>query len=104
MYASLGTRPDIAFAVQTVSRFATNPGMAHWDAVKRIFHYLKGSREFWLCYRGDGRILEGYADADGSMMEDRHAISGYLRLRIHYQRRGHIMEHEKAGNCFTVNN
>jgi hypothetical protein len=77
MYASLRTRPDIAFAVQTVSRFAMNPGMAHWDAVKHIFHYLKDSCEFWLCYGGDGRILEGYANADGSMMEDRHVISGY---------------------------
>ena len=34
MYASLGTRPDISFAVQTVSRFSKNPGLAHWDAVK----------------------------------------------------------------------
>lgn len=45
MYASLGTRPDITFAVQTLSRFATNLGIAHWEAVKRVFHYLKGTRE-----------------------------------------------------------
>jgi hypothetical protein len=77
MYASLGTRPDITFAVQTVSRFTANPGMAHWEAVKRIFRYLKGSRELWLSYGGEGKVLEGYADADGSMMEDRRAISGY---------------------------
>jgi len=77
MYASLGTRPDISFAVQTVSRFATNPGVAHWEAVKRIFRYLKGTRELWLSYGGRKVDLEGYADADGSMMEDRRAISGY---------------------------
>jgi hypothetical protein len=29
MYASLGTRPDITYAVQTVSRFTKNPGTAH---------------------------------------------------------------------------
>jgi len=29
MYAAIGTRPDIAFAVQTVSRFSTNPGTVH---------------------------------------------------------------------------
>ena len=34
MYASLGTRPDISFAVQTVSWFSKNPGLAHWDTVK----------------------------------------------------------------------
>jgi hypothetical protein len=77
MYASLATRPDIMFAVQTVSRFATNPGPAHWEAVKRIFRYLKGTRDLWLSYGGKPKPLEGYTDADGSMGEDRKAISGY---------------------------
>ncbi|KAF5378500.1 hypothetical protein D9615_007118 [Tricholomella constricta] len=77
MYAALGTRPDIAFAVQTVSRFSKKPGPAHWEAVKRIFRYLKGSTELWLVYGGNQKELVGYADADGSMAEDRHAISGY---------------------------
>jgi hypothetical protein len=77
MYASLGTRPDITFAVQTVSRFSINPGPTHWEAVKRIFRYLKGTRNLWLSYGGKERKLEGFADADGSMMEDRRAISGY---------------------------
>ncbi|GLB43841.1 putative encoded by [Lyophyllum shimeji] len=77
MYAALGTRPDIAFAVQTVSRFSTKPGPAHWEAVKKIFRYLKGTIELWLSYGRSGGALTGYADADGSMAEDRHAISGY---------------------------
>jgi hypothetical protein len=80
MYASLGTRPDITFAVQAVSRFSTKPGLAHWEAVKQIFRYLKGTRELWLSYGGIVRELEGYADADGSMAEDRKAISGYAFL------------------------
>jgi hypothetical protein len=42
-YASLGTRADISFPVQTVSRFSTKPGIPHWEAVKRIFRYLKGT-------------------------------------------------------------
>jgi hypothetical protein len=77
MYASLGMRPDIAYAVQTVSQFSTNPGVEHWDAVIRIFHYLKGMKEMWLSYGGQQRELQEYADADGSMAEDRRAISGY---------------------------
>jgi reverse transcriptase-like protein len=77
MYATLGTCPDICFAVQTVSRFNKNPGLAHWEAVKRIFRYLKGTRDLWLSYGGVTKELMGYADADGSMSEDRKAISGY---------------------------
>ena len=34
MYVSLGTRPNITFAVQTVSHFSSKPGTAHWEAVK----------------------------------------------------------------------
>lgn len=79
-WAALATRPDIAFAVATVARFAANPGPAHWDAVKRIYRYLAGTKDLWLTYGETKRVLEGYADADGSMSEDRRAISGYAFL------------------------
>lgn len=87
MYAALGTRPDIAFAVTTLSRFSSNPGPAHWDAVKRVFRYLNGTKKLWLWFGGVGDVEEdgtggmtGYADADGQMQEDRRAISGYAFL------------------------
>jgi Reverse transcriptase (RNA-dependent DNA polymerase) len=79
-WAALATRPDIAFAVATVARFASAPGPAHWEAVKRIFRYLAGTRDLWLSYGETQRTLEGYADADGSMAEDRRAITGYAFL------------------------
>jgi hypothetical protein len=77
MYAALGTRPDIAHAVQTASWFSSKPSIDHWEAVKCIFRYLKGTKELWLAYGGDEKELLGYANADGKMAEDRHAISGY---------------------------
>ena len=77
MYATLGTCPDICFAVQSVSRFNNKPRLSHWEAVKCVFWYLKGTRELWLGYGGKPKELLGYADADGSMSEDRKAISGY---------------------------
>ena len=79
-WAALATCPDIAFAVSTVARFSANPGMAHWTAVKRIFRYLAGTRDLWLTYGETHRTLIGYADADGSMTEDRRAITGYAFL------------------------
>src|SRR6266545_6324931 len=80
MYASLSTRPDITYAVQTVSRFSTNPRIEHWETVKRIFRYLKGTKDLWLSYGGQRRELLGYADADGNMAKDRRAVSGYVFL------------------------
>ena len=47
IYAVTCTRTDIAFAVSQVSQFSSSPTKAHWDAVKRIFSYLKGDPELW---------------------------------------------------------
>lgn len=44
MYAMLGTRPDIAYAVGLVSQFSHSPQGEHWIAVKRIFRYLVGTK------------------------------------------------------------
>jgi hypothetical protein len=40
MYAMKSTRPDIRYAVGLVSRYQSNPGKTHWQAVKWIFRYL----------------------------------------------------------------
>jgi len=34
MYAAIGTRPDISFAVGALSRFLSNPGRHHWNEAK----------------------------------------------------------------------
>lgn len=77
MYAAIGTRPDIAFAVQALSKFSKDPGEAHWEAVKRVFRYLKSTQNLWLTFGDQGDALKGYADADGNMSEDRRAVSGF---------------------------
>ena len=71
-------RPDIAFAMSTVAQFSENPGWAHWEAVKRIYKYLLGTKELELTYGGEQRGLEGYVDADGASQEHRRAITGYV--------------------------
>jgi hypothetical protein len=80
MYAAMGTRPDIAFAMSTVAQFSDNPGWAHWEAVKQIFRYLRKTQKLELVYGGEKRGLEGYVDVDGALQEHRHAISGFIFL------------------------
>jgi hypothetical protein len=80
MYASIATRPDISFAVATLSQYLDNPGEIHWEAVKRIIRYLSGTRNFALTYGDERHDLLGYSDADGATQEHRHAISGYAFL------------------------
>ncbi|KAH9680375.1 Integrase catalytic domain-containing protein [Citrus sinensis] len=50
MYAMVCTRADIAYAVNVVSRFMSNPGKLHWDAVKWVMRYLKGTLDHGLMY------------------------------------------------------
>jgi hypothetical protein len=80
MYLAIGTRPDIAFTVSTVTQFSAEPGKAHWEAVKRIYRYLLGTKKLALTYGGGRKGLEGFTDTDGAMLEHRFAITGYAYL------------------------
>ena len=79
IYVMVCTRPDIAHAVGTVSRFLSNPGKEHWEAVKWILRYLKGTSKVCLCYGGCDPVLEGYTDADmAGDLNSRKSTSSYL--------------------------
>jgi hypothetical protein len=83
IYAMLGTRPDIAYAVASVSRFSSNPTEDHWKAVKRIMRYLRGTLNVGLEYGGryTEEVLEGFTDADWANDKgDRKSIGGYIYL------------------------
>ena len=79
-WATLATHLDIVFAVVTMARFTTNPGPAHWEAVKWVYCYLASLCNLWLLYGETKQTLKGYANADGSMAKDRQAISSYTFL------------------------
>jgi hypothetical protein len=79
MYAMLGTRPDLAFAVSVISWFSSNPTNAHWTAVKRIFRYIANTINMGLVFRGELQPLEGYTDSDWAGDQDtRRSTSGYV--------------------------
>ena len=79
MYAMLGTRPNIAYAVGLVSQFNHSPEAEHWIAVKRIFRYLAATRNLGLCY-GASNLSGGFLDADWGAGEDRKAVGGFVFL------------------------
>ena len=43
LWLSLGTRPDICYAVAQVAKFNDCYRFEHWKAVKRIFRFLQGT-------------------------------------------------------------
>jgi hypothetical protein len=80
MYATTSTCPDIAFPVAILSQFMWNPGWIHWEAVKDIICYLKGTVNLTLMLGGSDKDLEAYADADWASQPHRHSMSGYTVL------------------------
>ncbi|MCO5608199.1 hypothetical protein L7F22_062405 [Adiantum nelumboides] len=79
MYAMVATRPDIAHAVGVVSRFMSNPGKKHWDAVKSILRYLSGTADRQLCYGGGELSIKGYVDSDyAGCVDSRKSTTGWI--------------------------
>ena len=91
LWLSLGTRPDITYAVSQVAKFSANPGPEHWKAVKRILRYLLGTTTLGITFysQTDQEDEEspptltsmypiGYVDSDYARSEDRRSVTGYI--------------------------
>jgi hypothetical protein len=80
MYAAIGTRPDVTFAVSILARFMSKPKGVHCDAAKRVLRYLICSKSLALTFGLDNTGLTAYTDADHASQPDGHSISGSLFL------------------------
>ena len=83
LYISTKIRPDIAFSVNSIANFCASPTKEHWIVVKRILHYLNGSRQLGLLYTTStlSEEITGYSDADwAGDVGDRKSTSGYVFL------------------------
>jgi hypothetical protein len=81
MYLAVTTCPDIAYAVGVLARFSSNPGVAHWKAVKHLFRYLKGTIDLKLTYSPDSssELFTTFSDADhGGCKDSGRSTGGYL--------------------------
>ncbi|RVW92102.1 Retrovirus-related Pol polyprotein from transposon TNT 1-94 [Vitis vinifera] len=80
MYAQVCTRPDIAFIVNVLGRYLSNPGHDHWVAAKKVMRYLQRTKDFMLVYRKvDNLEVVGYSDSDfGGCSDDRKSTSRYI--------------------------
>ena len=81
MYVMDCTRPNLAYAVSTVSKYMANPGREHWNAVKWIFRYLNGTAGYGILFakqHGDNSMV-GYVDSNyASNIDDRRFTIGYV--------------------------
>nr|GEW86558.1 retrovirus-related Pol polyprotein from transposon TNT 1-94 [Tanacetum cinerariifolium] len=82
MYAMVCTRPDLAHVVSVVSRYIHNLGKMHWEAVKCIIRYLKGTSNIGLSFekgRASSNGVKGYVDSYyAGDLDARKSFSSYI--------------------------
>jgi hypothetical protein len=80
MYFANCTLPNIVFSVNLLTRYSSAPTRRHWNGVKHVLHYLRGTIDMGLFYsKGSNSQLIGYADA--GFLSDPHkgrSQTGYL--------------------------
>jgi hypothetical protein len=92
-------RPDIAFATGYLSRFLSAPGRKHWEALRHVFRYIKGTPSLgikFLC-GGDTRA-SAYVDSDwGGCVDTRRSVCGFFIM----WKGGPIAWHSKRNQIVT---
>ena len=79
LYLSLGTRPDVTYAVSKMSQFMANPTKDHLAKAIYICRYLAGTSDYTLQYRGDSdENIIAYTDSDWGTDASKRSQTGYL--------------------------
>ncbi|GJS69694.1 retrovirus-related pol polyprotein from transposon TNT 1-94 [Tanacetum coccineum] len=81
MYLMVCTRPDIVYVVSVVSRYLANPGKNHWEAVKWILKYLRGTANVGLVYgKNHGNHVDVIGFVDSDYAKDLYKEAEYMAL------------------------
>ncbi|KAL2248385.1 UNVERIFIED_CONTAM: Retrovirus-related Pol polyprotein from transposon TNT 1-94, partial [Sesamum indicum] len=81
MFLMVCTRPDIAYAISCLSRYMSNPGPPHWEALKWLLKYLHGSENVSILFskRSENTQLVGYVDSNYANDRDsRKSTTSYI--------------------------
>ncbi|WKA01240.1 hypothetical protein VitviT2T_019529 [Vitis vinifera] len=75
------TRLDLVHVVSVVSKFLSNPRRMHWDAVKWIFRYLRGTTDYGIMFnkQQSDPSVRRYVDVDyAGDLDDLRSTTGYV--------------------------
>ncbi|XP_019155017.1 PREDICTED: uncharacterized protein LOC109151872 [Ipomoea nil] len=73
------TRPDLSFVVNQLCQHMHVPTIAHWEQLKRVLRYVKGTVNFGLRFKqSSSREIHVFSDSDwADCPEDRKSTSGF---------------------------
>jgi hypothetical protein len=79
MWLSLGTRPDITYAVNVLARYNGNPSRNHYNEALRVLRYVNSTKTKKLTLTTRNETLVGFTDADwAGDRVDFKSTSGYV--------------------------
>ena len=80
LYLCSWTRPDLAAVVNSLCRYSQNPATQHWEGVKRVLRYIRGTLTHGLLYQsGEELPVWGYSDSShGNDEATRKGKGGYV--------------------------
>ena len=83
LFAMICIKPNIAQTVRVINQFMTNLGGGHWNIVKRVLRYIKGTSNATLCFKWSKFIVKYYVDP---------YFVGDLDKGIYYRLCSHLQE------------
>lgn len=74
------TRPDVAYAVNSLLQCMHSPKAYHWGVIKRLLRYLKGTLFHGLLLRScSSLLLTAFSDSDwGGSRDDGRSTTGFV--------------------------
>jgi hypothetical protein len=84
-YLSCITRPDIAYTVGQLASFTSDPGVAHWNAIKHLFRYIKCTIDYAITYSPDplmSQLFTTYSDANHGGCKDTGRSTGAYIVKM----------------------
>ena len=80
MYAQVCIRPEIVFSMGMLGRFMSNHSLIHYQAIKKVFRHLLGTKNHMLTYRRTNSLdVVGYSDTDfKDRVNDKKSTTGYI--------------------------
>jgi hypothetical protein len=64
MYVMVCTRPEISHVVGVAYRYMKNPSKEHWETIKWVCQYRRGTSSYCITYTGCSDSICDYVDSN----------------------------------------
>ncbi|KAL0385918.1 UNVERIFIED_CONTAM: Retrovirus-related Pol polyprotein from transposon TNT 1-94 [Sesamum radiatum] len=80
MYLMVCTRPDITYVVSCLSRYMSNAGPPHWEALKWLLRYLSGSTNTGIKFSKSSKGVNLVSYVDSNYPNDRDSRKSTIHI------------------------